>query len=302
MIFFLVLSIFMMGCDSKHDKAELTKNRASETKGSTLNPEEEEIKDAIEKLLIAAGNYNLEDLNDMVLENANLGISSFMDGDWSNTVLTIDAYIDNVKKRNPLPYCEIVSDYNIIISEGQLAIVKAEAVVHRYGIPLTREINHFTMLKENGNWKFLNISFTVNQIAKEKRLFDIAIFARGYAQAWGSKRPEFVASYFTEDGTLQVNDGDPANGREAITKVAQGFMTDLPDMIVRFDSLVPKTKGTEFHWTLMATNSGPGGTGNKVKVSGYELWEMGDNELIKKSQGFFPAEAYNRQLEFGIDH
>ena len=77
-------------------------------------------------------------------------------------------------------------------------------------------------------------------------------------------------------------------------------MTDLPDMVVRFDSLVTKTEGSEFHWTLMATNSGPGGTGNKVNVSGYELWQMGENGLIQSSQGHFPGEEYNRQLEFGI--
>ena len=78
-------------------------------------------------------------------------------------------------------------------------------------------------------------------------------------------------------------------------------MTDLPDMIVRFDSLVPKSNGTEFHWTLTATNSGPRGTGNKVEVSGYELWQLEDNGLINNSQGNFPTQEYNRQLKSGID-
>ena len=79
-------------------------------------------------------------------------------------------------------------------------------------------------------------------------------------------------------------------------------MTDFPDMIVRFDSLVPKSNRTEFHWTLTGTNSGPGGTGNKVKVSGFELWQIEDNGLIKNSQGHFSTQEYNRQLEFGIDN
>jgi nuclear transport factor 2 (NTF2) superfamily protein len=131
--------------------------------------------------------------------------------------------------------------------------------------------------------------------------FDFEIFAKSYAQAWSGRRPQFVALYFEENGSLRVNDGAAAEGREEISKVAQGFMTDLPDMLVRFDSLVTKTKGTEFHWTLIATNSGPGGTGNKVKVSGFELWQIGENGLIQKSQGNFPSEEYNRQLEFGLD-
>jgi hypothetical protein len=73
-------------------------------------------------------------------------------------------------------------------------------------------------------------------------------------------------------------------------------------MIVRYDSLVSKSNGTEFHWTLIATNTGPGGTGNKVKVNGYEFWQLDENGFIRNSQGHFPSEEYNRQLEFGIDN
>jgi len=71
-------------------------------------------------------------------------------------------------------------------------------------------------------------------------------------------------------------------------------------MIVQFDSLVPKSNGAEFHWTLIATNTGPGGTGNKVKVSGFELWKMSENGLIKESRGYFPSEEFDRQLKFGV--
>jgi hypothetical protein len=74
-------------------------------------------------------------------------------------------------------------------------------------------------------------------------------------------------------------------------------MTDLPDMVVTYDSLINEANGAEFHWTLTATHSGPGGTGNKVKVSGYELWQMGEDGRIKSSQGHFPTEAYNRQFQ-----
>ena len=110
-----------------------------------------------------------------------------------------------------------------------------------------------------------------------------------------------IIMYFAEDGSLLVNDGEPAIGRDEIIKVAEGFMTDLPDMVVSFDSLVTKPDGVEFHWTLTATNTGPGGTGNKVKVSGFEHWHIGKEGLIKESQGNFPAEEYNRQLESGVD-
>ncbi|MFH4969389.1 nuclear transport factor 2 family protein [Gaetbulibacter sp. M240] len=126
------------------------------------------------------------------------------------------------------------------------------------------------------------------------------IFARGYAQVWSSKRPEFVSMFFEDDGTLQVNDGEPAVGRHEISNVAQSFMTKFPDMQVRCDSLVHKPNGIAFHWTLTGTDADPNGKGHKVKISGFELWTMSDNNLIKDSKGTFSSEEYKRQLEYGI--
>ena len=79
-------------------------------------------------------------------------------------------------------------------------------------------------------------------------------------------------------------------------------MTKFPDIKVSCDSLVHKTNEIEFHWTLTGTDADPNGKGHKVKVSGYELWTMGENNLIKDSKGIFSSEEYDRQLEFGIDN
>ncbi|MCM4153947.1 hypothetical protein DHD05_20345 [Arenibacter sp. N53] len=147
-----------------------------------------------------------------------------------------------------------------------------------------------------------NISFTNTRLPEEIKKFDMEVFAKSYTQVWSGVRPEFVALFFEENGALQLNESKPAEGRAQIAKVAQGFMRDLPDMVVNYDSLVTKPTGTEFHWTLTATNSGHGGTGKKVKISGFELWKMGENGRILYSQGHFPTDEYNRQLEFGIEN
>ena len=123
-------------------------------------------------------------------------------------------------------------------------------------------------------------------------------FGNKYSEAWSSQKAESVAAFFTPNGSLKVNDASPAIGREAIAKVAQGFMTAFPDMIVAMDSLITKPNGTEFHWTLTGTNSGPGGTGNKVKISGFELWQINEG-LIQESIGSFDSNEYNRQLNIG---
>src|SRR5881394_1645919 len=93
-------------------------------------------------------------------------------------------------------------------------------------------------------------------------------FATRYAEAWCSQDPEKVAEFFSKNGSLSVNDGPPAVGRAAISKEAQAFMTTFPDMIVTMNKVARDEEGTKFHWTLTGTNTGPGGAGNKVRISG----------------------------------
>src|SRR6266436_4392411 len=96
-------------------------------------------------------------------------------------------------------------------------------------------------------------------------LAELTAFAKRYAQAWRSQNPESVAAFFAENGSLSVNDGPPAIGRAAITEIARGFMTTFPDMVVTFDKLEPQPNAIAFHWTLMGTNTGPGGSGKRVR-------------------------------------
>jgi hypothetical protein len=121
-------------------------------------------------------------------------------------------------------------------------------------------------------------------------------FAEDYATAWSSKDPDRVASFFSEGASLQINGGEPSIGREAIANEARGFMTTFPDLVVTFDGLKATKNGTEFHWTLTGTNSGPNGNGNRVNISGFELWQIGGDGLIAESKGSFDESEYNRQI------
>ena len=126
--------------------------------------------------------------------------------------------------------------------------------------------------------------------------------AKRYAKAWGSQNPESVAAFFAENGSLSVNDGPPAVGRAAISEVARGFMRDLPDMIVTMDDVTHESGGTKLHWTLTGTNTGPGGTGKRLRISGYELWQIDEDGLIAESKGHFDSAEYERQLKLGVVH
>jgi len=125
-------------------------------------------------------------------------------------------------------------------------------------------------------------------------------FARHYAAAWCSQDPASVAEHYAPEGSLTINGGTPAVGRAAITEAARGFMSALPDLEVVMDDLLVQDSGIEFHWTFTGTNTGPGGTGNRVRVSGFEEWTI-DGGLIAESQGRYDQAEYERQLEHGAE-
>jgi hypothetical protein len=125
-------------------------------------------------------------------------------------------------------------------------------------------------------------------------------FAERYTAAWCSGDAARVAAHYAPDGSLTINDGAPSVGRAAITEAAQAFMTAFPDMQVLLDKLVDHDGGWEYHWTLVGTNAGPGGTGNPVRISGFEEWTIGDDGLIAASLGHYDQAEYDRQLAEGV--
>lgn len=96
-----------------------------------------------------------------------------------------------------------------------------------------------------------------------------------------------------------MNEAPPATGRSAVAEVAEGFMAAFPDMQVQMDGLSADDDRIVYRWTLTGTNTGPGGTGMPVKISGYEEWRIAADGLIVESLGHFDAEEYQRQLVYG---
>jgi uncharacterized protein (TIGR02246 family) len=124
-------------------------------------------------------------------------------------------------------------------------------------------------------------------------------FARRYTEAWCSQDPARVAENYAPDGSLTINDGSPSVGRAAIAEAARSFMVAFPDMQVLMDDLVLQDESAEYRWTLVGTNTGPGGTGRRVRISGFEEWAIGDDGLIATSLGHYDQAEYDRQIEDG---
>jgi len=124
----------------------------------------------------------------------------------------------------------------------------------------------------------------------------LADFATRYTAAWCGHDAAKVAAFYSESGSLAINDGAPAVGRKAVEAAVQNFMTAYPDLIVRFDRLEPRGGRVLYHWTFIGTNTGQGGTGNEVRISGFEDWKIGQDGLIADSKGHYDARDWDRQV------
>ena len=124
-------------------------------------------------------------------------------------------------------------------------------------------------------------------------------FGAKYTAAWCSQEAATVAAFHAESGSLKINEARPSVGRTAITAAAQGFMTAFPDMVVAMDDVSLQADHAVYRWTLTGTNTGPGGTGKAVRISGCEEWTFGRDGLIAESRGHYDESAYEHQLNGG---
>ena len=127
-------------------------------------------------------------------------------------------------------------------------------------------------------------------------MHDLHDFATRYTAAWCNRNAPSVAAFFSPEGSLTINSGTPSIGRAAIAATAQSFITAFPDLQIIMERVVERGDRAEYHWTLVGTNTGPGGTGNRVRISGFESWRFGPDGLIAESQGHFDSADYMRQL------
>lgn len=67
---------------------------------------------------------------------------------------------------NPTKYTEPVSNFTIHMESGMLAFVRADAIFTINGEPRNNNLDYFTLIKEDGNWKILNGSYVSVRIKK----------------------------------------------------------------------------------------------------------------------------------------
>ena len=121
----------------------------------------------------------------------------------------------------------------------------------------------------------------------------IAKFSEEYTAAWNSKSAEAVASFYAEDGEIVINRGDPWTGRARVAEMASGFYADVPDLTLVCDDIRFTGDHAIYVWTFTGHDAG---TGNPLKIRGWEEWDIGTNLKVQASRGWFDADDYARQV------
>src|SRR5215472_10696655 len=116
--------------------------------------------------------------------------------------------------------------------------------------------------------------------------YDAMKFATDYTAAWNTGAPEEVAAFYAADGAILINNGEPWNGRARIRDMAAGFFADVPDLFLTCDLVRCAGDHVVYLWTFKGTHAG---TGNPLRISGWEEWDIDADGRIASSRGWFDA-------------
>ena len=114
-----------------------------------------------------------------------------------------------------------------------------------------------------------------------------------YAEAWSSRQPDRVAEFYAEEGQIVINSGEPMRGHAAIAKMAAGFYAAFPDLLVYCDDFRLAGAHALFAWTLDGHHAE---TKRRVRIGGWEEWDLDSRNKVASSRGWFDAIAYEDQI------
>lgn len=113
-----------------------------------------------------------------------------------------------------------------------------------------------------------------------------------YTAAWNSKFAAAVASFFTEDGEIVVNNGELWRGRKGVEAITAGFYADVPDLALVCDDARLSGGHALYVWTFTGHDAR---TGAPLEIHGWAEWELAEDLKIRSSRGWFDAEDYAAQ-------
>jgi len=127
----------------------------------------------------------------------------------------------------------------------------------------------------------------------------IRTLAERQTAAWDNHDAITLSNNYSETGWIIINGGTPWAGRAGLVTMASSYMEAFPDLGMTMVDIHIAGDRAVWSWNLTGTNTGPGGTGQAVNFSGYEVWRIDKDCLIAESYGYYDSAAYLQQVEHG---
>ncbi len=118
-------------------------------------------------------------------------------------------------------------------------------------------------------------------------------FATEHCAAWTARQPEVVADRYSETTSFGMNGSTPMTTRAEIADMASGFMEDFPDLVLSLDTVLVTDHHMVYAWTFEGHHKA---TGNLVRFSGWEEWDLDENLKVSRSLGWYDVADYEQQV------
>jgi len=130
--------------------------------------DEQTAKDLVSSFLIALGEGDLDAIPEMFVSNANIGTVSLREGKWVASTKTFEEWFGELKVRTTWTrFREPVTKFTVHIEDDQMAFVRADATVIVDDVARSHNIDYFTLVREEGSWKFLSASYVAKPIISD---------------------------------------------------------------------------------------------------------------------------------------
>ena len=77
-----------------------------------------------------------------------------------------------------------------------------------------------------------------------------------------------------------------------VADMAAGFFADVPDLALECDDVRTAGSHVAYFWTFTGTHAT---TKNRLRIVGWEEWDLDGELKISASRGWFDADEYGRQ-------
>lgn len=121
---------------------------------------EMEIHDTIVQFLDVLGQLRFDAVGQFMTDDANIITARWSRSGFVNRVQGRDEWLARFAEAPPRPFREVLTNVDVDIESGELALVKADfAIVRDTGVA-SRGVDFFTLIRQDGRWKVASIAFT----------------------------------------------------------------------------------------------------------------------------------------------